>query len=177
MYNVIDKLPKHKPPGPGYIPPWALKDRILSIETHLQFVILEFINKNKFPNFLKRALVTLVYRKGDRLEPENYRPISVTPTLAKIFERLLTEQRTHPLTVNGLINKNQFGFPKQKTCLDTMISLTEKTNQCVGENEIVVTFFRLSKNFQLNIYICFYVQSKNAWNWRECKNLIKLPPL
>ena len=141
LYNVIDNLPKHKSPGPGYIPAWALKDSKLSIGTHLQFVVNECINKNTFPNILKTAHVTPVYKKGDRLEPENYRPISVTPTLAKIFERLLLEQLTHHLTLNGLINKNQFGFQKQKSCLDTIISLTEKINQCVDENEIVVTLF------------------------------------
>ena len=141
MYNVIDNRPKHKSPGPGYIPAWALKDSKLSIGTHLQFVVNECINKNTFPNILKTAHVTPVYKKGDRLEPENYRLISVTPTLAKIFERLLLEQLTHQLTLNGLINKNQFGFQKQKSCLDTIISLTEKINQCVDENEIVVTLF------------------------------------
>ena len=90
---------------------------------------------------MKTAHVTTVYKKGDRLEPKNYRPLSVTPTLAKIFEQLLLEQLTHHLTLNGLINKNQFGFQKQKSCLDTIISLTEKINQCLDENEIVVTLF------------------------------------
>ena len=141
LYNVIDNLPKHKSPGLGYIPAWALKDSKLSIGTHLQFVVNECINKNTFPNILKTAHVTHVYKKGDRLEPENYRPISVKPTLAKIFERLLLEHLTHHLTLNGPINKNQFGFQKQKSCLDTIISLTEKINQCVDENEIVVTLF------------------------------------
>ena len=141
LHNVIDNLPKHKSPGLGYIPAWALKDSKLSIGTHLQFVVNECINKNTFPNILKTAHVTPVYKKGDRLEPENYRPLSVTPTLAKFFERLLLEQLTHHLTLNGLINKNQFGFQKQKSCLDTIISLTENINQCVDENEIVVTLF------------------------------------
>ena len=140
LFNVIDNLPKHKSPGVGYIPAWALKDSKLSIGTHLQFFVNECINKNTFPNILKTAHVTPVYKKGDRLEPENYRPISVTPTLAKIFERLL-EQLTRHLTLNGLTNKNQFGFQKQKSCLDTIISLTEKINQCVDETEIVVTLF------------------------------------
>ena len=113
LYNVIDILFKHKSPGLGYIPAWALKYSKLPIGTHLQFAINECINKNTFPNILKTAQVTPVYKKGHRLEPENYRPISVTPTLAKIFERFILEQLTHQLALNGLINKNQFGFQKQ----------------------------------------------------------------
>ena len=71
MHNVIDNLPKHKSPGPGYIPAWALKDRKLSIGTHLQFVVNECKNKNTFPEILKTARVTPVYKKGDQLESEN----------------------------------------------------------------------------------------------------------
>ena len=37
LYNVIHNLPKHKSPGPGYIPEWALSDSKLSIGTHLHF--------------------------------------------------------------------------------------------------------------------------------------------
>ena len=141
LFYVFDNLLKHKSPGPGSIPAWALKDSKLSIGFHLHFVVKECINKNTFPKILKTADVTPVYKKGDRLEPDNYRPISVTPTLAKIFERLLLEQLTHHLTVNDLTNKNQFGFQKQKSCLDTINSLTEKINQCVVESKIVVTNF------------------------------------
>ena len=72
LYNVIDNLPKHKSPGQGYIPAWALQDSKLSIGTHLQFVGNECTNENTFHNILKTAHVTPVYKKGDRLEPENY---------------------------------------------------------------------------------------------------------
>ena len=119
LYNVIDNLLKHKSSGPGYIPAWALKDSKLSIGAHLQFVVNECINKNTFPYILKTAHVTTVYKKGDRLEPENYRPVSVTSTLAKFL--ILLEQLTHHLTLNGLINKNQFELQKQKSCLDIII--------------------------------------------------------
>ena len=80
LYNVIDNLLKHKSPGPGYLPASALKDSKLSFGTLLHFVVNEFINKNTFPNILRTANVTPYYKKGDRLEPENYRPISVTST-------------------------------------------------------------------------------------------------
>ena len=85
LYKVFDKLPTQKSAGPGYIPSWALKDCKLSIGIHLQFAINEYINANKFPEILKEAYVTPIYKKGDRHNPENYRPILVTPTLEKIF--------------------------------------------------------------------------------------------
>ena len=80
-------------------------------------------------------------KKGDRHNPENYRPISVTPTLAKIFERLLLEQMSEHLYMNKIINKSQFGVQKQKSCLNTTIALTEKINHYVEEKHIVLTTF------------------------------------
>ena len=62
------------------------------IGTHLQFAINKCISKNVFPDVLKKAYVTTIYKKFDPLEAENYRPISFTPTRAKIFERLLLQQ-------------------------------------------------------------------------------------
>ena len=44
------------------------------------------IEKN-FPDVLKKAYVTPIYKKGDPLEAENYRPILVTSILVKKFER------------------------------------------------------------------------------------------
>ena len=141
LYKVIDKVPTQKSAGPGYIPSWALKDCKLSIGTHLQFAINECINANTFPEILKEAYVTPIYIKGDRHNPENYRPISVTPTLAKFFERLLVEQMSEHLDMNKIINKNQFGFQKQKSCLNTIIALTEKINHYVEEKDLVLTIF------------------------------------
>ena len=63
LCNFIDNLPEHKLPGQGYIPAWALKHSKLSFGTQLQFVVNECINRNTFPNILKTAHVTPVYKK------------------------------------------------------------------------------------------------------------------
>ena len=43
---------------------------------------------------MKLAYVTAIFKKGDKLDSTNYPPISVTPSFAKIFERLLLTQMT-----------------------------------------------------------------------------------
>ena len=45
------------------------------------------------------------------------------------------------LDMKKIINKNQFGFQKQKSCLNTITALTEKTNHYVEEKDIVLTIF------------------------------------
>ena len=117
LYKIIDKLSAQKSDGPGYIPPSALKDCMLSIGTHLEFAINECINANTFPEILKEAYVTPIYKKGDRHNPENYRPISVTPTLAKIFERLLLEQVSEHLDMNKIIKSNLVSKNKSRVLI------------------------------------------------------------
>ena len=88
----MDKLPQNKASGPGFLPAWSFKFSKISIGTHLQFAINECISQNDFPDVLKKAYITLNYEKGDPLESINYKPISVTPTLSKILQRLLLQQ-------------------------------------------------------------------------------------
>ena len=98
--------------------------------------------------FLKNAYVTPIYKKGDRHNPENYRPISVTPRLAKTFQRFLLDQKSEHLDKNIIIHKYQFGFQIRTLFLNTKIPLTEKINLYVEENDIIlIIFFDLAKAF------------------------------
>ena len=71
----------------------------------------------------------------------NYRPISVTPFLAKAFERLLLQQMLEHVEEHKIINKYQFGFLKNKSSNDIFISLKESINELVEQNETVIGVF------------------------------------
>ena len=104
--------------------------------------------KKCFPDVLKKAHVAPIYKKGDLLEAKNYRPISVTPTPAKILERLLLQQMLDYVEKYEIINRNQFGFLNRKSSNDTVISLTESVNSLLEENETVVSvLFGFSQSF------------------------------
>ena len=113
LFTVIDQL-QNKAAGPGLLTTWSFKCSKMSIGTHLQFAINECISKNVFPDVLKKAYVTPIYKKGDPLEAENYGPISVTPTLAKIFERLLLQQMLEHLEKYEIIKKKSVWVSEKK---------------------------------------------------------------
>ena len=52
----------------------------------------ESLEKSKFPDCLKLANVTPVFKKGARTSENNYRPVSILPILSKLFERLISKQ-------------------------------------------------------------------------------------
>ncbi|KAK3087111.1 hypothetical protein FSP39_001840 [Pinctada imbricata] len=79
-----------------------------------------------FPEKLKTAKVTPIYKKGDKSDPGNYRPISILPTISKLFERHITTQMYDYLKENDLLMKEQSGFRKSHSCQTALTKLTEK---------------------------------------------------
>ena len=57
----------------------------------LQLVFNNAISNSEFPENLKLAVIP-VFKKKDRLDKANYRPVSVLPPVSKIFERLMQKQ-------------------------------------------------------------------------------------
>ena len=77
-------------------------------------VLFILINKSvsvgKFSASLKNARVVSLYNEGDRCMTSNYRPISIWPTLSKIFERAVHQQLYRYFEFKGVFFPNQFGY-------------------------------------------------------------------
>ena len=104
----------------------GLKAAKYAIGTHLQFIFNESIQNIVFPTVLKHAYVTLIHKKGSTTQVCNYRPISVTTTFAKLFEKLLLFQMMDHNNKNILLNKEQFGFQNKKSSTDAVLFFTQR---------------------------------------------------
>ena len=133
-YKMIRALDSTKPAGPLAIPPWILKDGIAVIVPHLTFLINICILHNYFPDELKLADVTAIFKKGDPLNPVNYRPISVTGPISKMFEKVLEQQLCKFLTDHRILSSNQFGFRKGFSSIDALLNITEKLRTEMDQN-------------------------------------------
>ena len=51
-----------------------------------------YLDKGEFPNDLKHADIVPIYKKNNKCEKENYRPISILSNLSKIYEKLMYNQ-------------------------------------------------------------------------------------
>ena len=71
-----------------------------------------YIDASVFPSDFKMARVapTCIFKSDDREDLNNYRPISVLPTVARVLERLIYEQLCNYFAENKLLSNKQWGF-------------------------------------------------------------------
>ncbi|GAB0179833.1 mitochondrial enolase superfamily member 1 [Grus japonensis] len=68
------------------------------------------------------ASVTPIYKKGQRQDPGNYRPVSLTSVLGKVMEQIILSAITQHVQDNQVIGPSQHGFTKGRSCLTNLIS-------------------------------------------------------
>ena len=89
----------------------------------LKIIFDNILKTGIFPDQWKVANVTPVHKKKDKQVITNYRPISLLPILAKVFERIIFKNLYNHLISNNLITKNQSGFRPGDSCTNQLLSL------------------------------------------------------
>ena len=78
----------------------------------------------EFPDILKVATITPIYKKDDPKLLINYRPISMLPVMSKIFERCLYNRLIKFVEDSSILHPSQFGFRKNTSTENAVIELT-----------------------------------------------------
>lgn len=101
-----------------------------------------------FPKALKRSIITPVYKNGARDDANNYRPISVLPSISKIIEKLIDNRLRNYLNKFKILSNSQFGFRKGLSTQDAITELTSLiTDEVDKKNKCVTVFLDLKKAF------------------------------
>ena len=88
----------------------VLKSSVDLIKEPLTLICNLSLQNGIFPDQLKVSKVTPVFKSGKLNELNNYRPISILPSIGKIIEKVVSDQLYNYFEGNNLINENQFGF-------------------------------------------------------------------
>ena len=81
-----------------------------TISPYLEVLFQKCIKEGVFPDSFKIAEVIPLFKGGDREDRNCYRPISLLPTISKIFERILAKRMISFFTKFDILSKDQFGF-------------------------------------------------------------------
>ena len=87
-------------------------------------------------------------KKGDRTDPANYRPVSLTFHVIKVFERVVRKNLVQHLEMNLLISRNQHGFRKKRSCMTQLLSHIEEIYTSLNNgDEVDVIYLDFAKAF------------------------------
>ena len=122
MKKALNGLNVSKSPGPDKIHPRILKE--LSNELALPFTCLfnKSLEEGVIPEAWKKAEVRPIFKKGDKKLPGNYRPVSLTSIVCKLFEGFVRDALTDHLTDNDLLSDSQFGFTSGRSCVTQLLN-------------------------------------------------------
>ncbi len=119
---------------------------------------------NEIPAIWKSACVTL-YKGGDTFDPNNYRPISIIRSVAKVFGKMTFNPLSQCLNYNNIPSQYQFGFRSKfsTTMFSTTAALLKSTDDIFSAFDCGhltgAIFIDLTKVFDLVNPICFWSSS------------------
>ena len=157
LLNATKTLKNKKAFGEDSISNEMIKNSI----NHLTPALLKLFNNilmtECFPRQWSEGLILPIYKAGDPLDPSNYRGITISNCIGKLFTKILNIRLLEFLTTNKLINIFQIGFmPKNRTADHILVLKT-----------IIDTFKKKRKT----LYICF-VDLKKAFDTVHRASLI-----
>ena len=122
------------------------------ISVHLTPILTNIFNlileTGIYPDCLKNAIVTPIFKNGDRLSPSNYRPISVLNSINKIFERLLFKRLDHFSQSYNIMSTYQYGFSSNRGINDALLDVLGRIrNSLNSKKHCLVTLADFSKAF------------------------------
>ena len=138
--NIIDKLKNKSSSGYDGISNTILKSIKSVIINPLTLIINQMVETGIFPDVLKISKVIPICKKGDVSLLSNYRPISLLPTLSKIFERVIYNQLYNYFVDNSLLTEHQFGFRAKHSTELATIRLVDYINKEMDKNTHLLTY-------------------------------------
>lgn len=120
----LSKAPNKNSTSPDGIPYKLLKHCRLSLAPTITEIFRVSLYSSTLPAFWKQSIVIPIFKNGDKSQPANYRPISLTSTLCRILERIIALNILKFLTKNKLINPEQFGFLPHRSTTAQLLSAT-----------------------------------------------------
>ena len=135
--KVLQRLKINKSPGPDGIHPRIVKEMKEELLEPLHMIFTSSLEEGIVPEDWKMAHITAIYKKGNKKEPENYRPVSLTSVLCKVMETLLREELIYHMKENKLFSEKQFGFISGRSTVLQLIKVLDSWTEAI-DNKLAI---------------------------------------
>ena len=148
VLKIINTLKSKSSYGNDYISNKLLKQIKHELCPTSSMIINQSLVTGVFPDKLKIAKVVPIYKKGDERMLENYRPVSVLPSISKIFEKVIHIQLLQHFVSADLFYPHQYGFREAHSTELAALEFIDRLTSILDRNETPFSIFiDLSKAF------------------------------
>ena len=126
--SVEDKLLNlnpNKSAGPDGLHPRILRELAGPLAIPVCNLMNKCFEQGKIPEEWKDSNVTCIYKKGDKTDPGNYRPVSLTCILSKVAESFVKEYVYNYLETTDYLCEEQHGFRSHRSCTTQLLLFSE----------------------------------------------------
>ena len=148
IMKAISKLKPSKSQGPDNIHPKLIKECSHQLLTPLKSIFVKSLEESKIPEVWRKANVTAIHKSGDKTNPENYRPISLTSVPCKLMERVVRDTIMDHMEQNNLFSPYQHGFIPGKSCITQLLEILEEITDALDQGyDIDIIYVDYTKAF------------------------------
>ena len=148
VIKIINTLKSKTSLGIDGLSTKLLKDIKHEIATPLTLIINQSLSTGIFPDPLKIGKITPIFKKDDKTQLNNYRPISVLPAISKVFEKIIANQIHHHFKSHNLYYDNQYGFRENHSTEFAALELVDRLTSELDKGKIPLNIYiDLSKAF------------------------------
>ena len=146
--KIIGMIKSNVATGYDNIPSKIIKLTKETLSPYLTEIINISYKTGIFPDLLKKAVVTPIFKEDDKNEIRNYRPISILPVISKIFEKSAAGQLILYLEKNQLLSPFQHAYRKYHSTVTCLFELLNNIYEKLDNKKMVaIVSLDLSKAF------------------------------
>jgi hypothetical protein len=132
VYKILNTLNIKKATGFDNLSPKIVKLSAKYIANFITHLINKCIDDSIFPSQLKNAEISSIFKKKDKLEKENYRPVSILVVLSKVFEKVYTRQIE--MYFSDIFNDLLSAYRKGYGTNDVLLKFTDDWKSALDNN-------------------------------------------
>ena len=121
IIKAINLIPAQSAGGPDKFPASILKECKTEISTPLYKIWRKSMDSGVIPHKFLQQTIIPIYKKSSKAKAENYRPVSLTSHLIKVFERVVRVKFVNFIEDNNIIAPEQYGFRTGRSCKSQLI--------------------------------------------------------
>ncbi len=135
--KLLRNLDVNKATGPDKIPIRVLKEAAEPIAPVLTTIMSQSYHLGVLPDDWHTANISAIFKKGDKSEAANYRPVSLTSVICKLMEHIIFKAIMDHNDSNSILSQFQHGFRSEHSCETQLINTMEDLSRAVDRGRQV----------------------------------------